>query len=92
MTTKYEIVAQIRTNPIGSLSGSFQYKVFANGSQVAQGTCAVPTGDIACYTGYKVVGSKTIRIEIDTNNSIQEIDESNNFFIETCSQSPFVCA
>lgn len=87
----YEVVIRVGTNPTGSLSGNFQYTVYADGSQVAQGSCPVPTGSNACWTGYKVTFSKSIQAVIDSNNAITESNEGNNAMTVTCTTTTLTC-
>ncbi|GAB4422845.1 MAG: hypothetical protein Kow002_12350 [Anaerolineales bacterium] len=91
MSTGFEVIARVGTTPAGSLSGNFQYKVYSGGSKVAQGTCPVPTGSNACWTGYIVTGVENIRVEIDSNNAIPETNEGNNSDTVTCDKFGFVC-
>jgi subtilase family serine protease len=91
MSTQFEVVARVATNPTGSLSGNFQYTVYANGVQTAQGSCPIPTGSNACYTGHTVVGSQSIQVVIDSNNSIAETNEGNNSITVTCDKFAFTC-
>jgi len=87
----YEVVIRVGTNPTGSLNGNFQYTIYANTSQVAKGSCPVPTGNNACWTGYKVSGSKSIQAVIDSNNAITESNEGNNAMTVTCNTATSTC-
>ncbi len=91
MSTQFEVVIRVGTTPTGSLSGNFQYTVYADGSQVAQGSCPVPAGSSACWTGYKVSGSQSIQAVIDSNNSIAESNEGNNSLTVTCNKATLIC-
>jgi uncharacterized protein YgiM (DUF1202 family) len=91
LSTQFEVVARVGTLPIGSLSGNHQYTVYSNGSQVAQGTCTVPSGSIACWSGYKVTGVETIQFVIDSNNAIAETNEGNNTMTNTCDKFTLIC-
>ncbi len=93
MSTQFEVVVRVKTNPTGSLGGNFQYTVYANGSQVAQGSCPVPTGSNACWTGYsyQVIGSQSIQVVIDSNNAIVESNEGNNTATVTCDAASITC-
>ncbi len=91
MSTQFEVVIRVGTNPIGSLSGNFQYTVYSNGSQVAQGSCPVPTGSNACWTGYKVGGVESIQAVIDSNNAITESNEGNNAMTVSCDKFALAC-
>lgn len=91
MSTQFEVVARVATNPTGSLSGNFQYTVYANGVQTTQGSCSIPTGSSACYTGHIVVGSQSIQVVIDPNNNIAETNEGNNSTTVTCDKAAFSC-
>jgi len=91
MSTQFEVVARVSTTPSGSLSGNYQYTVYSNGSQVAQGSCTVPTSSEACYTGYKVTGSETIQVVIDSSNTVPESNEGNNSKTVTCEKATLTC-
>jgi len=91
MTTQFEVVARVGTNPVGSLSGNYQYTVYSNGSQVAQGSCTVPSGSSACYSGYKVTGTESIQFVIDSSNTITESNEGNNSTTVTCDKFSISC-
>ena len=91
MSTQAEIVIRVGTNPTGSLSGNFQYTVYANGSQVAQGSCPIPAGSNACWTGYKVSGSESIQAVIDSNNVTTESNEGNNALTINCVKATLAC-
>jgi len=84
LSTQFEVVARVETTPVGSLSGNYQYTVYSNGSQVAQGSCTIPNGSEACYTGYKVTGSESIQVVIDSSNTVTESNEGNNSKTVTC--------
>jgi uncharacterized protein YgiM (DUF1202 family) len=91
MSTQFEVVIRVAANPSGSLSGNFQYTVYADGSQSTQGNCVVPTGSNACYTGHTVSGSQSIQAVIDSNNQIPETNEGNNSTTVTCDKAAFTC-
>ena len=91
MKTNFEVAVRVRTDPIGSLSGNFQYMVYSNGSQVRQGNCPVPTGDNLCSTGYIVGGVESIEVGIDANNTIAETDETNNLVVVNCDKFSLTC-
>jgi hypothetical protein len=91
MSTQFEVVARVGTTPTGSLSGNFQYTVYSNGSQVAQGSCPVPSGSNACWSGYKVTGVETIQVVVDSNNTITESNDGNNSMTVSCDKFGFVC-
>ena len=91
MSTQFEVVTRVGTNPTGTLSGNYQFTVYSNGSQVAQGTCAVPTGSNACWSGYKVTGVETIKVEIDSGHTITETNEGNNELTVSCDKFGFTC-
>ena len=91
METNFEVVARVGTNPAGSLSGNFQYTVYANGSQVQQGSCTVPSNSNACKTGHIVSGSQTIQVVIDSSNIVTETNEGNNSSTVTCDKATLSC-
>lgn len=91
MSTQFEVVTRVGTNPTGSLSGNYQFTVYSNGSQVAQGNCTVPTGSHACWSGYKVAGVETIQVVIDSSNNITETNEGNNTSTVTCDKFALDC-
>jgi len=91
MKTNFEVAVRVETSPIGSLGGSFQYRVFSNQTKVAQGNCPVPTGSNLCATGYIVTGVETIRVVIDSNNQIPESNENNNQMSVNCDKFGFIC-
>jgi hypothetical protein len=91
LSTHAEVIIRVSTQPAASLSGNFQYTVYADGAQVAQGTCPVPTGSNACWTGYTVSGSHSIQTVIDSNNAIAESNEGNNSTTVTCDSSSLSC-
>lgn len=91
MSTQFEIVIRVNTNPIGSLNGNFQYTLYADGAQSTQGSCSIPEGNNACYTGHTVVGSQSIQAVIDSNNNILETNEGNNSLTSTCDKAAFTC-
>ena len=91
MKTNFEVAVRVGTNPTGSLSGNFQYTVYSNGSQVAQGSCPVPTGSNLCSTGYIVSGVESIQVVIDSNNNIPESNEGNNALTVSCDKFGFTC-
>jgi hypothetical protein len=89
--TTSEIVLRVGNQPAGSLSGNFQYQVYANGALVRTGTCPIPSGSAACWTGYIVSGVQTIRAVIDSNNAIPETNESNNEITLNCNSTTKFC-
>jgi hypothetical protein len=91
MSTQFEVVTRVGTTPTGSLSGNFQYTVYSNGSQVAQGSCPVPSGSNACWSGYKVTGVESIQVVVDSNNSLTESNEGNNSMTVSCDKFGFTC-
>ena len=91
MSTQFEVVARVGTTPVGSLNGNYQYTVYSNGAQVAQGSCTIPTGSEACYTGYKVAGSESIQVVIDSSNTVTESNESNNSKTVNCDKFTLSC-
>jgi hypothetical protein len=90
LTTSSEVV--VRAAMTGSLSGSFQYRVFAGGQRVALGSWNVPVGSQAFYTGYFVSGTQTIRAVIDSNNDIPETNEGNNEMTKSCNSATHTCS
>ncbi len=90
-STGGEIIMRVANQPAASLSGSFQYAVFADGVQVRTGTCSIPTGSAACWTGYVVSGTQSIRSVIDPNNLIPETNEGNNQITLTCNGVTKAC-
>lgn len=90
-STGAEIIMRVANQPIGSLSGNFQYAVFAGGVQVRTGTCSIPTGSAACWTGYVVSDTQSIRSVIDPNNLIPETNEGNNQITLTCNGVSKAC-
>ena len=91
MSTQFEVIARVGTAPTGSLSGNFPYTVYSNGSQVAQGSCEVPSGSSACWTGYKVTGVESIQVVVDSSNIIVESNEGNNALTVKCDKFGFIC-
>ncbi len=91
MSTHFEVIVRVGTTPTGSLVGNFQYTLYADGSQSTQGNCQVPEGSNACYTGHTVIGSQSIRAEIDSNNQIPETNEGNNSSTVTCDKAALTC-
>lgn len=91
MSTQFEVIARVGVLPTGSLSGDHQYTVYSGGAQVAQGMCDIPTGENACWTGYKVTGVEAIQVVIDSNNAIPESNEANNTSSVTCDKFGFDC-
>jgi subtilase family serine protease len=81
----------VGTTPINTLSGNFQYTVYADGAQAAQGSCAVPADEGACYSGHHVTGVQAIEVRIDSNNAIAETDETNNSLTATCDKYDLTC-
>ena len=91
MSTQFEVVARVGTTPVGSLNGNYQYTVYSNGAQVAQGSCTIPTGSEACYSGYKVTGTESIQVVIDSSNSVTESNEGNNSKTVNCDKFTLTC-
>ena len=91
MKTNFEVAVRVGTNPTGTLSGNFQYTVYSNGSQVAQGNCPVPTGSNLCSTGHIVAGVESIQVVVDSNNNIPETNEGNNILTVSCDKFGFTC-
>ncbi len=91
LATTDEVIFTISNNPTGHYSGSLQYQVHADGSLVQTGTCTIPAGSMACWTGYTVSGTRTIRGVIDSNNAFVELNETNNEMTRQCSSSGNTC-
>ena len=91
MLTNFEVAVRVSTSPTGSLSGNYQYTVYSGGSQVKQGSCAVPTGSNLCSTGHIVSGVESIQVVIDSNNTISETNESNNDKTVSCDKAALAC-
>lgn len=91
MKTNFEVAVRVRTTPIGSLSGNFQYTVYADGAQVQQGSCPIPTGSNLCSTGHIISGIESIQVVIDSDNTIAETDESNNDETVSCNKATLTC-
>ncbi|MCP4139778.1 MAG: hypothetical protein GY755_05720 [Chloroflexi bacterium] len=92
MKTNFEVAVRVGATPIGSLSGNYQYTVYADGVQVQQGSCAIPSGSNLCSTGHIVSGSQSIQVVIDSDNSINETDEGNNSDTVTCDKAALACS
>ena len=88
--TNHNIAIRVQTNPVGSLSGSYVYTVWADGAKVKESSCSVPTGIEICDTGYAVSGTQFIEVVIDTNEKIWETNETNNIMFLTCAMD-FSC-
>ena len=80
----HNIAIRVGTDPIGSLSGSYVYTVWADGGKVKEAVCTIPVGTELCDTGYAVTGTQVIEVVIDTNNLIWETNEANNIMFLTC--------
>ena len=91
MSTSFKIVIRVKTSPAGSLSGNYQYTVYANGAQVEQGSCTIPVDENACNTNHVVSGVQSIQVVIDSNNNITESNESNNTMTVNCDKFGFTC-
>lgn len=92
MPQNFEVVIRVGTNPVGSLSGNYQYIVYSNNILKAQGSCTVPSGSNVCWSGYKVGGvPESIQVVIDSNNSITESNEGNNSKTVNCVRATLIC-
>lgn len=91
-STGAEVIVTIVTSPNSSLSGNFQYTVDADTIQVAQGSCSIPAGSNACWTGYIVSGTQSIQVDIDSNGAINETDEGNNSMTMSCNSATKHCS
>ena len=91
LKTNFEVAVRVKTTPNGSLSGSFQFRVFSGGTKVAQGTCPIPTGSNLCSTTYVVGGVETIRVVIDSDGQIPESNEDNNKMTVSCDKFALTC-
>ena len=91
MSASFKVVIRVKTSPAGSLSGNYQYTVYANGAQVEQGSCTVPVDESACNASHIVSGVETIQVVIDSSNSIAETNESNNTDTVSCDKFGFTC-
>ena len=91
MSGSFKIVVRVKTSPAGSLSGNYQYTIYANGAQVEQGSCTVPVDENACNTNHIVSGVQSIQVVIDSNNAIPESNEGNNTMTVSCDKFGFTC-
>jgi hypothetical protein len=91
MSGSFKIVIRVKTTPTNSLSGNYQYTIYSNGSQVEQGSCAVPADEDACNAVYAVSGVESIQVVIDSANSITESNEGNNSLTKNCDKFGFTC-
>jgi hypothetical protein len=87
LSTQNEVIARIAVEPSGSLTGSYTWKVFANGAQVAQHSFTLPTGSQAYWSGYKVSGTQTIRVVVE----IADLNLGNNEATKTCYAASHTC-
>jgi subtilase family serine protease len=88
-----EVVLTVANVPSGSLSGKFDYQVFANGGLVESLTdVPIPAGSEAFWTGYIVNGDMTIRAVLDPNNKLNETNKSNNVLTKSCSSATHTCS
>ena len=85
LSTGGEILVRVAVQPTSSLSGSVQYKVWVDNTQVATITQALPAGSIVYWTGHTISGNHSVRVKLDTNNQYLETDESNNEGTVNCS-------
>jgi len=81
LSTTGEVVVRVSTS--GSMSGSFQYKVYVDGSLEATKNDTLPAGSQAFYSGVVLFpnifdNSNTIKVVVDPSNTISELDEGNN--------------
>lgn len=91
MGTNFEVVLRISNTPMGYFSGNVQYTVYSEGNQVQQGTCSIPAGSAACWTGHIVAGVESIGAVIDSNNNYAESFESNNSLWVNCDKFALAC-
>jgi uncharacterized protein YgiM (DUF1202 family) len=91
MSGSFKIVIRVKTSPANSLSGTYQYTIYSNGSQVEQGNCTVPANEDACNTNYAVSGTESIQVVIDSANSITEGNEGNNSMTKNCDKFGLTC-
>lgn len=84
--TGNEIIFIVATSPTGSLTGTFNYEIKAVKTSmiVKSGSCPIPAGSQACWTGYKIAaGSADFTVQIDSDSKIWETNENNNTMTKT---------
>ncbi len=90
LSTSGEIVVRVAVDPVSSLSGSFQYKVWVNGGSATTKTATLPSGSAAFYSGKTLSNSlfnpnDVVKVRVDTADAFAETDETNNEWNGTCS-------
>jgi len=84
LSTGNEVILRVANQ---SLSGSFNYSLSVNGSQVKQGSFTIPTGSQAFWTGYIVNGTATVKGSL----SISDSNQGDNEKTVTCSSASHTC-
>jgi hypothetical protein len=94
LSTGGQVILTVANVPSGSLSGKFDYQVFANGNLVVSATNqTIPAGSQAWWTGYIVTGDNvSIRAVLDPNNKLLETNKADNTMTKTCSSSTDTCS
>lgn len=86
-----EIIFRVSNVPTGSISGSFTYQLYVDGSMVVQRVENAPTGSQVFWTGYTLSGQHTVRVAIDTAHQYWETNEANNEMTRTCNSASSHC-
>lgn len=86
-----EILLRVETDPSGSLSASFRYQVWVDGTFVAEDQVNPPVGSAVFWSGYKISGTHTVRAVIDGYYEVPETDETNNELIRSCDTTTLTC-
>lgn len=86
-----QVAVRVYAPPASSLSGSYKYELYADGTLIAQENRPWPNGSTYFYTGYYVTGTQSIRVVLDVGNKFPEIDETNNEMTRTCSSASHSC-
>jgi hypothetical protein len=70
-------------SPAGSFQGSYNYKLYADGTQVGSANIGLPSSTFDFNTGYKVTGTQTIKATIDA----PDLNRQNDEITKTCISS-----
>jgi hypothetical protein len=94
VTTDGEVVARISVS--GSMSGSFQYKVYVDGSLQATKNDTLPVGSQLYYSGVVLLpnifdNTNTVKVVVDPANTIAELNEDNNTRSVVCNNISRTC-
>ena len=94
VTTDGEVVARISVS--GTMSGSFQYKVYVDGSLQATKNDTLPVGSQAYYSGVILLpnifdNTNNVKVVVDPANTIAELNEDNNAKSVSCNNISRTC-